>query len=185
MADSKSFHDILLEKLSQNNIQKPEDVKFVRVLKNSLNFKRICIEFLYENNSGVLILEKSSFDDNSCNAFVDNLLNDNVLKPLVNLFRNDSYGSYNMEVKDSSLIHDWNKLFVNIVHPARPKDIEKALDMEYFLVHETPELYKNVTKPYIDSQVASGNLLWLYNVLEKKAEVSFWRFVCLFFSHKF
>src|SRR6218665_253822 len=108
-ANSTSFHDLLLQKLAQSGIEKPEDVKFVRVLKNSFNFKRISVEFTYAGSAGVLILEKSFFDDSSVENLTPRLLDDSIIKPLTNLFRNDSYGAYHMELKDSAAINEWNK----------------------------------------------------------------------------
>lgn len=65
-----------------------------------------------------------------------------------------------------------NQIFSSIIHPARPKDIEKYMDQDTFLVRESAELYEKVTKPFILAQVNTGNLQWVYNILEHKAEVT-------------
>ena len=93
-----------------------------------------------------------------------------------NLFRNDIYGSYLMDIalKDvDQEKNDLNKIFITIIHPARPKDIEKYVDHPYYLVLETAELYQSVSKPFIEKLVNTpGHLQWVYNILEHKAEVS-------------
>lgn len=105
-----------------------------------------------------------------------------------NLFRNDIYGSYLVDIvlndedqKKSNL----NQIFISIIHPAKPKDIEKYLDHPMHLILETAELYNTVTKPYIDALVnTAGHLQWLYNVLEHKAEVIFNNFMIFILYNK-
>ena len=95
------------------------------------------------------------------------------------MFRNDIYGTYLIDLAfggaegaQSAVNGSLNRFSISLIHPARPKDIEKYSDQEIFLVHETAELYQRVTKPYIEAQVSTpGHLQWLYNVLEHKAEV--------------
>ena len=97
------------------------------------------------------------------------------LNNVKNLFRNDIYGSYlvdivlnNVEKEKNNL----NQIFISIIHPAKPKDIEKYLYHPVYLVRETAHLYRSVTKPFIDVQVnTTDHLLWLYNILDHKAEV--------------
>lgn len=65
-----------------------------------------------------------------------------------------------------------NKIFLTVIHPASPKDIEKYLDHSISLIRETPEHYEKITKPFILEQVSiPGHLQWVYNILEGKAEV--------------
>ena len=96
-----------------------------------------------------------------------------MVKRGTNLFRNDIYGSYLIDVifdqLDDNLL--LNKIFMSIIHPASPKDIEKYIDHPRRMIAETSDLYERITKPYIDEQVSTpGHLQWLYNVLDGTAE---------------
>eukprot|EP00891_Asterochloris_glomerata_P004472 jgi/Astpho2/4472/e_gw1.00067.224.1_t len=59
---------------------------------------------------------------------------------------------------------------VDLTFPATQKHIDKNEVQEVFMVQETPELYKAVVLPHIESFPAS-RLQWVYNILEKMAEV--------------
>lgn len=102
-------------------------------------------------------------------------LSSDSLVNVKNLFRNDIFGTYLLDIalrnydQEKSTV---NNISITIVHPARQKDIEKYIDYPYNFVLETAELYKTVTKPFIEKQFATpGHLQWVYNILEKKAEV--------------
>lgn len=59
-------------------------------------------------------------------------------------------------------------LKVSIIYPATEKHINKYAQQEYFMVEETPELYNNVTLPYLLKE--QFTLDWVYNILEHKKE---------------
>lgn len=60
---------------------------------------------------------------------------------------------------------------VELISPASEKQIFRAMpSLGSILIHETPELYEKVTKPYIQSIVDSGSLGWIANVIEVKKE---------------
>lgn len=108
----------------------------------------------------------------------------NSISDVKNLFRNDIYGSYFFEIlfKDNqqNLNTELNKIFTSIIHPARPKDIEKYISQERFLVRETYEMYQKFTKSFIEKQRSNPNhLQWIYNVLELKSEVEKLKFCIL------
>ncbi|KAI2798331.1 hypothetical protein BLOT_014991 [Blomia tropicalis] len=172
-----SLHDDLLP-LSENGGDKKEklialsDLQFVRFLNVSSKTKRVCVECLYHDEPAIIIMEKTQFDE----SFGENVASNfsSSLSSVKNLFRNDIYGTYFMQFvsKDSNdELNNLNQLFVSIIHPAKPNDIEKYLDHDRFLVQETGDHYRSVTKPFIDEQVSMpGHLQWVYNVLEHKAE---------------
>ncbi|KAI9506730.1 HIT-like protein, partial [Coemansia spiralis] len=58
---------------------------------------------------------------------------------------------------------------VALIYPATQKHIDKHRRQQRKLIRETPELYAQVTKPYIDAQPAS-RIQWVYNILSKKME---------------
>lgn len=177
MAQS-SIHEILLKRFGRNPIEgdsgddnKLEEFKFERVLRIDSKRKQVCLECSYQQRAAVLILEKNPFDEQLLSKIGDNF--NQVIKRCTNLFRNDIYGSYlvNLILDDGE--HDalLNKIFMTIIHPASPKDIEKYIDHPHRMIAETADMYERITKPYIEQQVSTpGHLQWLYNVLDGKAE---------------
>ena len=57
---------------------------------------------------------------------------------------------------------------ITVIRPATDQHIRKYSAQLYGFIHETPELYENVTKPYIEEKSLSHN--WVYNILEGEAE---------------
>ena len=58
-----------------------------------------------------------------------------------------------------------------LIHPASERQVLRAMPSPgMVLIMETPEMYQNVTKPYIDGIVSSGSLSWIRNIIEIKKE---------------
>lgn len=197
----KSLHDDLLSQFVAGN--QPLDGKsvsltFVRVLNVSPGAKCISIECTYKDQPAILVLEKTAFEEEVTKQIASNfgyfirhqywyslsnafLFCREVLENVKNIFRNDIYGSYLMDIslKDAEK-NNINKIAIRIIHPATQRDIEKYMNHPYFFVFETADLYKTVTKPFIEKLVTTpGHLQWVYNILEHKKEVktqSFWKF---------
>lgn len=60
------------------------------------------------------------------------------------------------------------ELKVSIIYPATEKHINKYSAQEFFLIEETPEMYSNVTLPFLMNE--QFTLDWVYNILEHKQE---------------
>ncbi|KAJ3343456.1 hypothetical protein HDU93_008115 [Gonapodya sp. JEL0774] len=72
----------------------------------------------------------------------------------------------NIESDGISIPADW-KLF--LIHPATTQHIAKYSEQDRVFVRETPELYENVTRKYIES-VPASRIDWVYNILDGKKE---------------
>ncbi|KAL9186083.1 hypothetical protein ACHAXT_005321 [Thalassiosira profunda] len=60
---------------------------------------------------------------------------------------------------------------VELITPASARQVSRAMpSLGHVLVHETPEMYNTVVKPYIQSIVDSGSLSWITNIIELKKE---------------
>jgi m7GpppX diphosphatase len=65
----------------------------------------------------------------------------------------------------------WSSFKAELISPASDRQVARAMPSPGLsMVIETPDLYKLVTKPFIDSIVASGSLSWLENVVTGKKE---------------
>ncbi|OTF83648.1 scavenger mRNA-decapping enzyme DcpS-like protein [Euroglyphus maynei] len=155
---TQSVHEVLLKRFGPNQPNQGSvlaDFKFERVLR--IDSKRKLVR-TQDNNMMIIKIQ---------------IQHSRVLKRGTNLFRNDIYGTYlvNLMLDDSE--HDalLNKIFMTVIHPASPNDIDKFIDHPHRMIAETADLYDRITKPYIEQQVSKpGHLQWLYNVLEGKAE---------------
>lgn len=65
-----------------------------------------------------------------------------------------------------------NLEYILRIHPADDRDIMKYSPQSRHLVRETPEMYRNVTLPFIEKIHAANKLEWVYNILDgtKEAE---------------
>ncbi|KAI9916247.1 hypothetical protein PsorP6_016919 [Peronosclerospora sorghi] len=63
-----------------------------------------------------------------------------------------------------------NQLIVNLIYPATDLHVRKHTDQNFYMVVETKEAYRKITKPYIDS-IPPDSIYWVYNILEHKSEM--------------
>eukprot|EP00884_Botryococcus_braunii_P020463 jgi/Botrbrau1/70/Bobra.0022s0062.1 len=79
-------------------------------------------------------------------------------------FNNDIYSKY-----DGYAPAEHALLLVDLIYPATEKHIQKYSVQTFVLVRESPEEYREITLPYIES-IPASRIQWVYNILEKKAE---------------
>ncbi|XP_053214277.1 m7GpppX diphosphatase-like [Panonychus citri] len=133
-------------------------IKFIRILDEVADTKMIHIEGEYGGDKVVLTLEKTPFHKDT----VEKILS-STDKSLKKDFTNDIYGTYRAYPQA-----ELNGIRVTIIHPATDLHISKYSAQSFFMIQETPEDYKNITLPYIESQ--SFSLDWVYNVLDHSSE---------------
>ncbi|EIE20512.1 scavenger mRNA decapping enzyme, partial [Coccomyxa subellipsoidea C-169] len=80
-------------------------------------------------------------------------------------FHNDVYAKYTGTLDPSD-----GQINIDVIHPATDRHISKFTAQQYCSVTETPSSYTMVTLPYIES-IPPSRIQWVYNILEKKAEV--------------
>lgn len=73
--------------------------------------------------------------------------------------------------KDSSESSTMGTFKVELISPASDRQIQRARPKASMkMIQETPEMYEEMTKPYIQSIVESGSLSWIENVVTVKKE---------------
>ena len=75
----------------------------------------------------------------------------------------------------SSIVHaaisNYGAFDVELITPASAQQIFRAMpNLGSILIHETPQLYNMIVKPYIQSLLDNGCLSWIQNVIEVKKE---------------
>ena len=131
--------------------------KFVitRILSNSINRKRIAILGKIDKNNYLIVLEKSIFEINSINNYLNNLSLETLL------MKNDIYSKYNFNALENN----------SIIIIENPDDltINKYSDSINKIYLETFENYQdNFLKQM--NQNFEANTKWILNIFEGKSE---------------
>jgi m7GpppX diphosphatase len=61
-------------------------------------------------------------------------------------------------------------LKINLMWPCTEKHIAKYSPQKNRVVTETPDIYANKVRPYMEKQREEGRLNWIFNILDGKAE---------------
>jgi len=109
-----------------------------------------------DESDAVVVLERKPFDQASIEECIRNTKTIETLK-------NDVYTTF--DIFSNSLKADMK---ATLIFPATEKHISKYSEHEPFIIHETPELYRDVTLPCIEA--GKFSIQWVYNILEKKKE---------------
>lgn len=136
-----------------------ENFEIIRVLNNSEEHKSVAVEGRLQGKEGtvVVMLQKLPFNADKLQEIFTGSTN------LKMIFQNDVY--YN---KLALLPPELNEVRANIIYPAEKKHILRFEKQPSSSIDETPQLYKEVTKPFIESSSFSKE--WIYNILEHKKE---------------
>ncbi|XP_064633045.1 m7GpppX diphosphatase-like [Lineus longissimus] len=129
------------------------------VLNDKPNEKVVFLHgrFKGSDEDAVVILEKTAFNKGSLG---DVLSEDTRLNQTLH---NDIYSTYEGFPKP-----ELNAIKTTVIYPATQKHIDKYSQHEPYMVNETAEDYRTITRPHIESKAFS--IQWVYNILEKKTE---------------
>lgn len=62
-------------------------------------------------------------------------------------------------------------LKINLIYPCTDSHVKKYSKQHVRFVTETPEIYKNKIRPYMQAKREQGRLNWVFNIIEGKTEV--------------
>ena len=98
------------------------------------------------------------------------------LTQIENLGANDIYFWYLASIRHitSSTNHEASPapdVKLNLIYPCTPKHIKKYSPQKLHVVTETPEIYDQYVRPYVEKQRQEGRLNWVFNILEGRTEV--------------
>ncbi|KAH6659221.1 HIT-like domain-containing protein [Truncatella angustata] len=143
--------------------------QFERVLKQDEGGRRIHLYGHVENQPALLVLERAPFPDapEYLSALPANL------RSLTNLGNNDIY-SWFLGSGGPVLQEDGRDKFadykIDLVCPCTDKHIKKHSKQGHRLVTETPEIYRDKVRPYMQTNRDEGRLNWVYNIIEGRKE---------------
>ncbi|XP_050736336.1 m7GpppX diphosphatase-like [Eriocheir sinensis] len=136
-----------------------QDFQIVRILSHDEQHKSVVVKCCIKGREGdaVVQLQKLPFNTDK----LEDILSSGT--SLRTLFQNDIY--YN---KTALVPPELNEVKATVIYPAKKKHIQRYETHPSSLIHETPQLYEEVTKRYIETSSFSKE--WIYNILDHKKE---------------
>ncbi|KAL4980842.1 HIT-like domain-containing protein, partial [Aspergillus desertorum] len=159
--------------MDRNNGEKiaPEALisKFVvtRLLKQDQNSRRIALLGSIDGQQGLLIAERAAFATESLAAL--KAFHSSITR-VSNLGYNDIYRWYLASSGLDGDGHPSYDLKLNVIWPCTEQHIKKYSDQVLRMVTETPEIYRNYIRPYMQEKRERGRLNWVFNILEGRTE---------------
>ncbi|PWW72188.1 scavenger mRNA decapping enzyme [Tuber magnatum] len=136
---------------------------FTRVLNQDTKTKVVNLLGEIESTPAILIAEKTAF--NITGTHLTKFSHDLHLPKVSLIDRNDIYHSF-LATQNS----EYGEVRLTLIFPATETHIRKYTHQELRVVVETPEIYRELVKPYVEEKRGNGRLDWVYNILEYKSE---------------
>ncbi|KAJ4294794.1 hypothetical protein N0V88_005028 [Collariella sp. IMI 366227] len=144
--------------------------KFERLLNQDQAGRRSSLCGTIDGQPALLILERAPFPSSAdyLGAVPASL------RALKNLGANDIYRWYLANSGDVAVPgddHEFADLKINLIWPCTEKHIKKYSKQGVRFVTETPEIYRDQVRPYMQAQREAGRLNWVFNIVEGRKEV--------------
>jgi len=126
--------------------------------------RRVTLLGKIEDDPALLTAERAAFpsDQTTLKAFHE------AITGVKNLGDNDIYRWY---LASSGVTEGAPPdLKLNLIYPCTEKHIKKYSPQEVRMVTETPEIYREHVRPYMQKMRDEGRLTWVFNILEGRAE---------------
>ncbi|KAK0643442.1 HIT-like domain-containing protein [Cercophora newfieldiana] len=168
MADAKANAEALVPKF-----------KFEKLLNQDQAGRRTSLYGTIDSQPALLILERAPFP--SSHDYLEAVTGS--LRTVKNLGANDIYHWYlanSGEISRKATLGESSSpdedtsfadLKINLIYPCTEKHIKKYSKQGVRLVTETPAIYREHVRPYMQAQREAGRLNWAFNIIEGKKEV--------------
>lgn len=137
------------------------DFKFTQLLNFNSQSKTVTLLGTIEDDEAILMVEKLPFEVTD-EAYLRQFASPDIFPEIKQLENNDVY-HWNL----ATLAQDVEKrpgVKINLIYPASETHVQKYSQQQTRMVVETPELYQQVTWPYIETQLGS-RIQWVQNIL--------------------
>ncbi|KAK8212026.1 HIT-like domain-containing protein [Phyllosticta capitalensis] len=138
-----------------------------RLLNQDQAGRRISLLGSIQSKPAIFIAERAAFsiEANHLENFNASVAN------VKNLGANDIYFWFlGRAASDSNSSNQPADLKLNLIYPCTDKHIKKYSQQGIRLVTETPEIYRDHVRPYIEKQRGEGRLDWIFNIIEGRTE---------------
>lgn len=133
--------------------------------------RRIALLGTIDDQQGILVAERAAFATESLQviqAF------HKAVTRVNNLGDNDIYRWYLASSNGSSatngLSEPQHDLKLNLIWPCTEQHIRKYSEQQLRMVTETPDIYQQHVRPYMQAKREEGRLNWVFNILEGRTE---------------
>jgi m7GpppX diphosphatase len=121
-----------------------------------------------DDQQGVLTAERAAFATESLEVIQAFHA---AITRVKNLGDNDIYRWYLASSNGSTQSTDSQQdLKLNLIWPCTAKHIKKYSDQQLRMVTETPEIYQQHVRPFMQAKREEGHLNWVFNILEGRTE---------------
>lgn len=127
-----------------------------------------------DGQPALLVLERAPFP--TSDAYLGRI--PSSLAKLKNLGANDIYswsmartGDDDEEQSKDEKAGFFADLKINLIYPCTESHVKKYSKQHVRFVTETPEIYKDKIRPYMQSKRDQGRLNWVFNIIEGRTEV--------------
>ncbi|KAL4806427.1 HIT-like domain-containing protein [Aspergillus unguis] len=138
-----------------------------KLLKQDQHGRRIVLLGTIDGQQGLLTAERTAFPTESLavlKAFHSSITRVN------NLGDNDIYRWYLASSGIDADGYPSHDLKLNVIWPCTEQHIKKYSDQVVRMVTETPEIYQNYVRPFMQAKREEGRLNWVFNILEGRTE---------------
>ncbi|CCE65251.1 hypothetical protein TPHA_0K01170 [Tetrapisispora phaffii CBS 4417] len=143
-----------------------EEFKFEKILNSNPQNKMISVlGSISKESDAIVVIEKSHFLPDTQSEDIKSLTG-----AIEQLFNNDCYFTGVTVATEHQISQKLQQLKVNLIYPATTTHIQKQLQQKFHMITETPTMYENIVKPYIDDMYKQGRLKWVHNILYEGAE---------------
>ena len=126
--------------------------------------RRITVLGLIDSRPALLTFERAAFPSTSetLKSFHASLMN------VANLGANDIYAWYLGSIRPSENAAPDLKL--NLIYPCTEAHVKKYSPQHPRIVSETPQIYRQHVRPYMQRKREEGRLNWVFNIIEGRTE---------------
>jgi m7GpppX diphosphatase len=137
--------------------------QFERLLKLDQAGRRISLLGTIDSQPAILLIERAAFSTDTPHLTTLPALLTNIK----NLGANDIYSWFLASFPSTSSTPD---LKLNLIYPCTSQHIKKYSAQGLRIVTETPEIYAQYIRPFMQAKREKGALNWVFNILEGRTE---------------
>lgn len=132
--------------------------QFQETLKSDPQTKSLVLLGIIDNESAIVLLEKSAFSlEPDADVSLEKIIQD------LKLIQNNDIYFWSLATLSQNIDHT-PAAKVNLIYPATETHIKKYSLQKLHVVRETPEIYKEVVAPFIETQ-KGDRIQWVHNIL--------------------
>lgn len=132
--------------------------QYQETLKSDPQTKSLVLLGTIDNESAIVLLEKSAFSlESDTDISLEKIIQD------LKLIQNNDIYFWSLATLSQS-IDQTPAAKVNLIYPATETHIKKYALQKLHVVRETPEIYKEVVAPFIETQ-KGDRIQWVHNIL--------------------